>query len=137
MVRHITLGDQSLRCRRRLGFTLIELLIVMVVLATLLTIVAPRYFDSIDKAKDAALKTNLRMMREAIDKYRADRGFYPLSLDDLVKDRYLRALPVDPVTDKSDTWVIIPPPSVAASGVYDIRSGAGGVGKNGLPYASW
>lgn len=125
-------GDKKPR-----GFTLIELLVVMAIIATLLTIVAPRYLDSVDKAKDAALKTNLRMIRDAIDKYRADTGSYPQALEDLAKARYLRELPVDPITEEASTWVLVPPPSLAASGVYDVHSGAPGVGRNGTPYATW
>lgn len=121
------------------GFTLIELLVVMTIIATLLSLVAPRYIASVDKAKEAALRTNLRLTREAIDKYRADTGRYPGSLQTLVEGRYLRDIPVDPVTDRSDTWLLAPPPEGSASGggIYDLHSGSLEIGKNGTPYKTW
>lgn len=122
---------------RRHGFTLIELLVVLAIMATLLSIVAPRYMASLDKAKEAALRTNLRLMREAIDKHKADRQKYPDNLGQLVTERYLVAVPVDPVSEKNDTWVVVYPPAPAASAVYDVRSGAEGVGPSGRAYAEW
>lgn len=120
------------------GFTLIELLVVLTIMATLLSIVAPRYLDSVDRAKEAALKTNLRMLRESIDKYKADTGQYPENLNALVEKRYLRSVPVDPVTDRSDGWKLIPPPSAtAASGVYDVHSTAPGQARDGSAFVNW
>lgn len=113
---------------------MIELLVVLAIMATLLSIVAPRYMASLDKAKEAALKTNLRLMREAIDKYKADKQKYPDNLQQLVSERYLAAVPVDPVSDRADTWVVVYPPAPAASAVYDVRSGADGTGPSGRPY---
>jgi general secretion pathway protein G len=119
------------------GFTLIELLVVMAILGALLAIAAPRYFESVERAKEAALRTNLRLLREAIDKHKADTGRSPASLDDLVSRRYLRAVPVDPVTDRADTWAIESAPDGAASGVQDVHSGAPGTSRDGSPYATW
>lgn len=131
------------------GFTLIELLVVMAIIATLLSIAAPRYFRSTDDAREAALKSDLRTLREAIDHYHADRGNYPEALDDLVEKRYLRAIPVDPVTGDAGTWVLIPPrvpaqasapamptgvPIAAPTGIHDVRSGARGTTRDGQPY---
>ena len=123
--------------RRTLGFTLIELLVVMAILATLLTLAAPRYFESVERAKEAALRTDLRLLREAIDKHRADTGRLPETLQQLAQARYLRAVPVDPVTDRTDTWVVVPAPDGSTAGVYDVRSGAPGVARDGTAYASW
>lgn len=119
------------------GFTLIELLVVMAILATLLTLVAPRYFDSLERAKETALRTDLRLMREAIDKHRADTGRLPEALDSLVQARYLRAVPVDPVTDRSDTWVLVSAPDGLTPGLYDVRSGAPGSSRDGTAFTSW
>jgi general secretion pathway protein G len=119
------------------GFTLIELLVVMAILATLLTLVAPRYFESLERAKETALRTDLRLMREAIDKHRADTGRLPETLETLVQARYLRSLPVDPVTDRADTWVLVASPDGLAPGLYDVRSGAPGASRDGTAYASW
>ena len=122
---------------RRNGFTLIELIVVMVIIAMLLTLAVPRYFRSIEHSKEAVLKESLHVMRDALDKYYADNGKYPERLDVLVTARYLRKVPVDPVTDSTETWVVIPPADPQKSGVKDIRSGAQGVGIDGKPYSEW
>lgn len=116
------------------GFTLIELLVVLAIIATLLTLVAPRYFGSVDRAKTAALKENLHAIREAVDKYFADTGKYPDGIEALVKANYLRKLPIDPVTERADTWVIIPPTDSKLGGVYDVKSGANGKSADGTPF---
>lgn len=120
-----------------LGFTLIELLAVMAIMATLLALAVPRYLDSVERAKEVALKTNLRLVREAIDKYRADTTRLPASLQSLVDGRYLRDVPIDPITDRSDSWVILPSPDGVTVGVYDLRSGAAGLARDGSEFSSW
>ncbi|MBX3475886.1 MAG: prepilin-type N-terminal cleavage/methylation domain-containing protein [Planctomycetes bacterium] len=122
---------------RRSGFTLIELLVVMAILATLLSIAAPRYFESLDRAKEATLRTDLRMLREAIDKYRADTGRLPETLQSLAEARYLRTVPVDPITESDTTWVVKPHPDGTTPGVFDVHSGASGVGHDGKAYSAW
>jgi len=119
------------------GFTLIELLVVMAILATLLSIAAPRYFESVDRAKEAALHTNLRLLREAIDKYNADTGRLPESLQRLADARYLRKLPIDPITDSASTWLVVAHPDGVTKGVYDVRSGAQSTARDGSPFAGW
>ena len=122
---------------RRHGFTLIELLVVMTIIALLLTIAVPRYYGSLDKSKEAVLKENLYQLRDAISKYQADRGKYPESLDALAADRYLRKVPLDPITDSSTTWIIIPPSDPQKTGVFDVRRGAQGKGLDGTEYSQW
>lgn len=120
------------------GFTLIELLVVMSVIATLLTIAVPRYFQHLDRAREASLRESLAVMRDALDKYRADTGRYPETLEELVTKRYLRKVPPDPITESTDTWVIVPPPDEPGQRkVWDVRSGADGQGKSGSEYATW
>ncbi|MDO8314899.1 MAG: prepilin-type N-terminal cleavage/methylation domain-containing protein [Rugosibacter sp.] len=124
---------------KRRGFTLIELLVVMAIIATLLSIAVPRYFSHLDRTREAALRETLFVVRDAIDKFHADTGHYPAELNELVTKRYLRKLPIDPVSESTETWVIVPPPAESASsseatGVWDIQSGAGGEER---PYASW
>lgn len=119
------------------GFTLIELLVVMTVLALLLSIAAPRYVAQVDRSREVVLRHNLGALREAIDKFLADRGRYPTELNELVRMRYLRELPLDPITDRTDTWVVVPPPGSSSGPVYDVRSGAPGADRNGSPYAAW
>lgn len=118
------------------GFTLIELLVVMAIIATLLSIVAPRYFKSLDRSKETVLRQDLNIMRNAIDKFYGDTGKYPLSLDELVERRYLRAVPVDPLTESAETWVVISPPN-DTEGVYDVHSGSPEKAQDGTPYEAW
>jgi general secretion pathway protein G len=119
------------------GFTLIELLVVLAVIALLLTIAVPRYFQSVERSKEAVLKQDLATMRDAIDKYYGDTGKYPDALEDLVSKKYLRNIPADPITDSATTWVAVPPEDAAQGGVYDVKSGAPGNGKDGSAYSSW
>ena len=125
------------RVRRR-GFTLMELMVVMAIIASLLTLALPRYFHSVERSREAVLKQDLSIMRDAIDKFFADRGRYPLTLEELAEKRYLRRVPPDPITDSATTWVIVPPPDVETrEGVYDVRSGAPGNSIDGEAYESW
>lgn len=122
---------------RRPGFTLIEVLVVMAIIATLLSIAAPRYFESLRRARETALRTDLRVLREAIDQFHADTGHYPRDLQALVDGRYVREIPVDPITGKDTTWTVTPVPDGKTAGAYDVRSGAPGAGHDGSPYATW
>jgi len=122
---------------RRRGFTLVELLVVFMIIAVLLTLAVPRYFGSLDKSKEAVLKENLNQMRDAISRYYADKGKYPASLDALANEKYLRTVPLDPVTEKANTWVIVPPGDPNKEGVYDVRSGAPGKSHDGVEYSQW
>lgn len=117
------------------GFTLIELLVVLAIVALLLTLAVPRYFQSIDTAKETVLSDNLRISRETIDKFYGDTGRYPESLEELVEKKYLRALPVDPITDSATTWIIVPPDDAEQGNVYSIKSGADGNNRDGIPFA--
>jgi general secretion pathway protein G len=103
------------------GFTLIELMVVMVLIALLLTIAVPRYFGTIDSGKLSVQRQNISAIRDAIDKYYGDQGKYPETLQDLVDKKYLRSVPIDPVTEHPD-WVIVPPTDPNLTGVYDIKS---------------
>lgn len=119
------------------GFTLIEILVVLAIVALLLTLSLPRYFQSIDHSKESVLRENLRIVRETIDKYYGDTGRYPENLEELVEKKYLRALPADPITNSAASWATIPPDGTAEGAVYDIKSGAPGSGSNGTPYSEW
>lgn len=122
---------------RAAGFTLVELMVVLAIIALLISIVAPHYAGRVTRAEETVLRENLLMMRDALDKHYADSGRYPERLEDLVAKRYLRGIPLDPVTQSSTTWVVVPPADPEKSGVYDVRSGAQGVGPDGKPYAEW
>ncbi|WP_338771186.1 prepilin-type N-terminal cleavage/methylation domain-containing protein [Massilia sp. METH4] len=123
--------------RQTRGFTLIELLVVMALIGLLLSLTVPRYFGHVDKAKETVLRQDLLQMRDAVDKYFGDHDRYPESLQELAERRYLRRVPVDPITDKDDTWVVVPPARKEMGKVFDVRSGAPGKGRDGTDYASW
>lgn len=119
------------------GFTLIELLVVMAIIATLASIAAPRYFNSLEKSRETALRSNLKVMREAIDQYHQDTGRWPAVLEDLVKNRYLREIPVDPITQDAATWVPVKQTDGTDNGIKDVRSGAQGAPRTGPKYEDW
>jgi len=123
--------------RRSAAFTLIELLVVLAIIATLLMLAVPRYYSSVDKSKEAVLKENLYQMRDAIGKYYADKGKYPESVDALATEKYLRRVPLDPVTDSAATWIAVPPEDPQKSGVFDVKSGAEGKATDGTGYGEW
>ncbi len=106
------------RCR---GFTLVELVIVMSMIGLLLSIALPQYMAALERGRHQVLQSNLATMREAIDKFYGDRGRYPDTLEDLVTQRYLRAIPVDPFTE-TPTWVVVAPRDAAKGGVIDVQS---------------
>jgi general secretion pathway protein G len=116
------------------GFTLIELMVALAIIATLLSLVAPRYFSSVSKAEEAVLKENLLLLRDAVDKHFSDTGRYPNSLEELVGKKYLRSVPMDPITQSASTWIIVPPDDPAKGGVFDIQSGAKGNARDGTPF---
>lgn len=124
------------------GFTLIELLIVMSIIGILAAIAVPSYQRSLIKAREAVLQEDLYQIRRAIDAYFADKISYPDSLENLVENKYLRAIPRDPFTESTDTWTTVPPEpapdgELAEGGVFDVRSGSDLIGLNGVPYNEW
>jgi general secretion pathway protein G len=138
----------------RNGFTLIELMIVVSIIGILVSIAIPNYQHSVIRAREASLSDTLYNFRKSIDEYYADQGKYPDTLNDLVTKGYMRGIPVDPFTRKSDTWVTVAPPPVTPpadqgtssqggtqvndpGNVYDVHSGSDLVGSNGVPYNEW
>lgn len=119
------------------GFTLIELMVVMAVVAMLMTIALPRYFSSLEASRDTTLKQSLAVMRETLDQYYGDTGAYPDSLEELVERRYLRQVPIDPILERSDRWILVEPPEGVAGRVSDVKSAATGQARDGSTYAHW
>jgi len=124
------------------GFTLLELLIVMVIIATLAAIAIPMYLRNVQAAKEAVLREDLRVMRQAISSYTVDKEKAPQSLDDLVTGGYLKAIPKDPVTGRTDCWQTSASDTLASidqtqSGIDDVHSCSQQVGTDGTTYNTW
>ncbi|WP_332856478.1 type II secretion system protein [Duganella sp. S19_KUP01_CR8] len=119
------------------GFTMIELLVTLAIIGMLVSLAAPRYFGNIDRAREDVLREDLYVMRSAIDHFYSDRNVYPAKLDDLVTEKYLRSLPVDPYTQSALSWFPVPPTDASLGGVADVKSGAPGKGRDGTPLSGW
>jgi general secretion pathway protein G len=124
------------------GFTLIELMVVLTLIMVLAAMGVVQYRNSIVRTKEAVLAEDLFRMRDAIDQYYADKAKYPASLDAMVTDGYLRSVPKDPITDKTDTWQTVPsepdPANPTAEiGIVDVKSGAPGTSLDGRPYVEF
>lgn len=128
-------GSEAMKSRH-CGFTLVELLLVLFIIALLASIVAPMATKSIEQARESTLKEDLHVLRKAIDDYYADNGRYPESLALLAEKRYIRKVPVDPITDRADTWVDVRSEG-KDGGIIDIRSGAEGKTTDGKSYRDW
>jgi general secretion pathway protein G len=124
------------------GFTLIELIVVMSIIAILALVAVPVFTSDIRAAKEAALKEDLHVMRTAIQSYTEDKNKAPQSLDDLVQEGYIAAIPTDPMTNSKDTWQTDSNDTFSdldqtESGITDVHSGSDNVGSDGQPYSSW
>lgn len=119
------------------GFTMIELMVAMAIVAVMLTVAAPRYFSNIDKTKEAVLREDLYILRDAIDKFYADKNKYPEQLADLVTEKYLRSIPVDPYTRSSNSWVVLPPEDGSLGAIANVRSAAPNKAIDGTWFKDW
>jgi len=133
---------QPARVARTSGFTLLELMIVMGLIVTLAGVGLTMYGNSTIRAREAVLKEDLFRMRDAIDQYHADKNAYPPTLDALVTDKYLRAVPTDPFTNATDTWQLTmsePDPAnpSADTGIFDVKSGSDRLAIDGTSYSDW
>ena len=119
------------------GFTLIELLVVLAIVALLSTLALPRYTQYVERNRQAVLAENLRLTRDALEQFYADRGRYPDSLDELVARRYLKNLPFDPILESNRHWQFSEPPPPAEGKIGDIHSAAPGYGRDGRRFVAW
>lgn len=135
------------RRRAQNGFTLLELLVVMTIIGILAAIAVPALRDSPKRAREATLRADLFTFRSVIDQYKGDKGNYPADLEVLIKDGYMRKLPIDPMTKAAD-WVLsmeeepsepddpnadIP----AAPGIIDVHSASKEKALDGTLYSEW
>jgi len=128
--------------RRQDGFTLVELMVVMLIISVLAAIAIPAYIASLRNAREAVLKEDLHVMRQAIDSYTMDKEKGPQALDDLVQAGYLKEVPTDPMTHSNSTWVtatsdVLESVDQSDPGINDVHSGSDEQGTNGQPYSSW
>lgn len=127
---------------RESGFTLVELMVVMLIIGILAAVAIPSFVGAIRNAREAALKEDLHVIRDAVDSYTMDKNKAPQSLDDLVQSGYLKTIPVDPMTHSTETWVTSTDDTYSdldqtEPGITDVHSGSDEVGTNGQPYSSW
>jgi general secretion pathway protein G len=128
--------------RRRDGFTLMELMIVLALISVLAGMGVVQYRNAVVRAKEAVLQEDLFRMRDAIDQYYADKAKYPINLDALVAEGYLRAVPKDPFTNATDTWQTTPAEPdpnnpTGEIGIYNVKSGSDGTSLDGTKYNDW
>lgn len=123
-----------LRTARLRAFTLVELLVSLAIVGLLLSVAVPRYFKALQKSRETVLIENLHGIRASIQKFYSDQGRYPSTLTELVEERYFSAIPIDPITERDDTWVVVESDERHARGVRDVRSGAVGESLSGKPY---
>jgi general secretion pathway protein G len=124
------------------GFTLIELLVVISLVMILSSVAMVSYRQTVIRAKEAALMSDLYIMRDAINQYYADKGKYPDSLQALVAETYLRAMPKDQFTNSRETWVTTqaeaqPGSNTTSNGIYYVKSGSEMTAIDGSRYADW
>ena len=132
----ITVTGEPMMKRQCQGFTLVELLLVLFLVALLASLVVPVATRSIDQARESTLKEDLQVLRKAIDSYYANTGRYPDNLSQLADKRYIRKVPVDPITERANSWIEVPVEGTRG-GIIDVHSGAEGKAADGSSYRDW
>ncbi len=132
---------QSGSRKRRSGFTFVEMMVVVTIIVILISMAIPIYNRAIIRSKESVLHNNLFTLRTVIDNYSYDKAKAPQSLQDLVSEGYLRAVPIDPMTNSTDWKIVMEDASQSVSqqepGIWDVHSGSDKTGLDGVPYADW
>ena len=134
-------GSKNPLARHRRGYTLIELIIVMAIISILMAIAIPQYQKSLRRTKETMLHSHLQTLRTVIDEFTFDKKKAPQTLQDLVTEGYLRAVPIDPITG-NDNWRQVNEDSLTAvdqtePGIFDVRSLSDQISLEGTPYSEW
>lgn len=124
------------RVSKTTGFTLIEMSVVVAIIGVLYMSIVPIYGKTIIRTKETALKKDLYVFRKTLNNYFKDHEKWPETLESLVKEGYIRNIPPDPFTEKTDSWVVIPS-EPGKDDVYDVKSGSDGVSLDGVRYADF
>lgn len=133
--------ERNIRTGKR-GYTLIELMIVMAIISVLVSIAVPLYQKALLRTKESLLKNNLYTLRTVIDEYTFDKKKAPQSLQDLVSEGYLRAIPIDPITGSDQTWRVVMEDALTSvdqtqPGIWEVHSGSDQKSLEGTPYSDW
>jgi len=117
-------------------------MIVMTVVTVIISLAVPMYRKAIVRAKESVLRNNLFTMRTLIDEYTFDKQKAPQTLEDLVREGYLRQVPVDPITNSNQTWRLVMEDVMSSvnqtePGIFDVRSGSDQTSLEGTPYSEW
>ncbi|MCK4556111.1 MAG: type II secretion system protein [Candidatus Aminicenantes bacterium] len=136
--------EKRLRNKKK-GFTLIEIMIVFALIGILVGLGLPQYRYAAKRAREAVLKEDLFILRKLINHYYTDKGSYPLSLQTLVDEQYLRSIPIDPMTKSSQTWMELQQTLTEDEmmsfdfqiGIVDVFSGSTEKAIDGTPYSTW
>jgi len=117
-------------------------MIVMTVVTVLISLAVPMYQKSIVRAKESVLRSNLFTIRTLIDEYTFDKQKAPQALEELVREGYLRQVPLDPITGSNQTWKVVMEDVMSSvnqtePGIFDVRSGSDQTSLEGTPYSEW